>query len=610
MAHRRLSLRESSAAAASADPTQLDATPSLALATFAERKATIVLAALLTLVCAAGTAVAEESAARSIAARLERSGVLVAGVGTSRDGLPIEAVLDRRGLDHGHAQVHVLLVGQGAAAAERIGEALQWFHSQEAAAARREKFVLSAVPDARPGKSRREPAAFPPAGKAYQDPGTGESMYLWRWLGIRAPDLVVEVEPGDGGPVWYAPEMNHPALEQLARTLGARPVARLDELAAALASRPACDVGTIPALRVASGEPFCERLLQALSDAGFRGPSPARREIQRRVARSPIELAGQLSRHYGRDLNQVVYIPALALVGRLRLGELTGDNSQLDDVLRIVGPYLDGSRPTDINSGSAMSGHLVFSELAERTAGERRQRFVELVRRGADVAFERDGQARPIMPFHNEMSDALFMGGPILAHAGRLTGDARYYDACQAQLRAIRALVLRPDGLYRHSPLDEAAWGRGNGFPALGLAWCLTCWPDDRGDRAKLLDMFRTHLEALRRWQDESGCWHQVIDRPETYRELTCTAMITLAMARGVRLGWLSSDDFRPAIDKGWYAVRTRVAADGQLVDVCTGTGKQPSLADYYLREAILGRDARGGAMALMVATEMAELMK
>ena len=48
------------------------------------------------------------------------------------------------------------------------------------------------------------------------------------------------------------------------------------------------------------------------------------------------------------------------------------------------------------------------------------------------------------------------------------------------------------------------------------------------------------------------------------------------------------------------------VASDATLVDVCTGTGKQKSLRDYLDREAILGTDARGGAMALLVTTEMA----
>ena len=50
---------------------------------------------------------------------------------------------------------------------------------------------------------------------------------------------------------------------------------------------------------------------------------------------------------------------------------------------------------------------------------------------------------------------------------------------------------------------------------------------------------------------------------------------------------------------------RTR---DGVVVDVCEGTGKQKSLVDYFNRAAILDRDPRGGAMALLFATEMAGL--
>jgi hypothetical protein len=41
-------------------------------------------------------------------------------------------------------------------------------------------------------------------------------------------------------------------------------------------------------------------------------------------------------------------------------------------------------------------------------------------------------------------------------------------------------------------------------------------------------------------------------------------------------------------------------------VDVCTGTGKQKSLRDYYDRGAILGPDPRGGGMAWLIASEMA----
>jgi len=95
-----------------------------------------------------------------------------------------------------------------------------------------------------------------------------------------------------------------------------------------------------------------------------------------------------------------------------------------------------------------------------------------------------------------------------------------------------------------------------------------------------------------------------VIDRPESYREFTATAMITYALMRGIRAGRLAADAFGPPAERAWEALKHRIATDGTLIDVCTGTGKQKSLRDYYDRPAILGRDDRGGAMALLVATE------
>ena len=236
----------------------------------------------------------------------------------------------------------------------------------------------------------------------------------------------------------------------------------------------------------------------------------------------------------------------------------------------------------------------------------KKTRYIELARAAADLGFDNQGNPGESMPFHNEMSDSVFMGTPILAEAGRLTGEAKYFDMALRHMKFMQDLCLRPDGLYRHSPLDEAAWGRGNGFPALGLALSLSAMPEDHPGRARMLAAFRNHLEALLQRQDPSGMWHQVIDHPESYRELTATSMITFAMVRGLRSGWLDRKRYEPLIDRAWESLKARIAPSGDLVDVCTGTGKQKSLRDYFDRTAILGHDDRGGAMALMISTEMA----
>jgi unsaturated rhamnogalacturonyl hydrolase len=324
------------------------------------------------------------------------------------------------------------------------------------------------------------------------------------------------------------------------------------------------------------------------------------------LARSPRQVAEQLAKVYGHKLDQVAYIPALPLVAKLRLSELTGEASHHDEVAKIVAPFLSGERSPVPKSGSEQAGHLIFAELAARSGGKDRERWVVLCHVAADQALDNDGQPLPIAPFHNEMSDAVFMTGPILAATGKLTGERKYFDAAAGHFGSMRKLCLRGDGLYRHSPLCEAAWGRGNGFPALGAAWALSEWPDDHPARKELLGQFQKHMAALKPHQDAAtGCWHQVIDKPQSYDEYSCTCMIGWAMQRGISRGWLPKDEYQPCVDRAWKAIKERTSPDGKLAGVCTGTGKQKTLQDYFDRPAINGRDDRGGAMGMMFAVEL-----
>lgn len=322
--------------------------------------------------------------------------------------------------------------------------------------------------------------------------------------------------------------------------------------------------------------------------------------------RTPKQVAEELARVYGQRLDQVAYIPALPLIAKLRLSELTGEPRFAAEVRRILEPFLEVDRLPIPKSGSEQAGHLIFIELARRATGADRERWIELAGLAANQIFDDAGRPRSLMPYHNEMSDAVFMAGPILAGMGRLSNEVRYFDAAATHFAGMRKLCLRPDGLYRHSPLCEAAWGRGNGFPALGLALALSDWPETHPQREDLLSQFRSHLKALVPHQDaKTGCWHQVIDHPESYDEYSCTCMIGFAMQRGIRRGWLNSEDYADSVARAWAAIASRTSPDGRLVNVCAGTGKQKTLEDYFARPAINGKDDRGGAMGLLFAVEL-----
>jgi rhamnogalacturonyl hydrolase YesR len=417
---------------------------------------------------------------------------------------------------------------------------------------RRRCHVL-AIPLANPEKAR---LVFPPTGAAYKE--NPESHYLWRWIGVHAPDLVLVAGADDSG------------------------------LAAALSGNAVAGMGRIPARRVST---------IALGKDVI-PPSEARRELDRRRARTPRQVAEELAVPYGHEFPEAVYIPAMALIGRLRLG-------QTADVERLAAPFATGAKDSLAKAaGSHLAGHLLFAELAARTGDAR---YTALVRKAADLGFTPAGEMREAMPYNVEMSDAVFMGCPILAAAGRLTGEPRYFDMVRRHLEFMQKLCLRPDGLYRNSPLTEAAWGRGNAFPALGLAWTLGSLPPAHPAFAPVLRSFQNHMAVLAKFQDPDGLWRQVIDHPGAYPEFTATAMIAVAMLRGVRAGWLDEKLYRPRIERAWRAVNARIGPGGILLDVCEGTGKQRTLADYLHRIAIFGKDPRGGGMALLFATEMME---
>jgi rhamnogalacturonyl hydrolase YesR len=103
--------------------------------------------------------------------------------------------------------------------------------------------------------------------------------------------------------------------------------------------------------------------------------------------------------------------------------------------------------------------------------------------------------------------------------------------------------------------------------------------------------------------------WREVIDHPGAYPEYSGTAMIATAMLRGIRNGWLDPGVYQPLVDRAWKAILTRTSSDGIVFDIAESTGTRGlSYDDYLRRAAILDRDARGGAMALLFSTEMADL--
>jgi unsaturated rhamnogalacturonyl hydrolase len=329
--------------------------------------------------------------------------------------------------------------------------------------------------------------------------------------------------------------------------------------------------------------------------------SPLHATLAARIEREPLAIARLLARRYP-ETPAISYIPALAWVETLRLAAMVNDDTLREKVVAQTRPWVDGEKklfpPPQASSGStatriqltSVAGTMIFDELHAHAPFEE----------GLAAAAKQKAPGEP--EYGQGWTDDMFMATSVLSRSPR----AEDHDMAARLLTTYASRLQQPSGLFNHAVNGPAAWGRGNGFAALGLVEALTRMPAHPAHRA-LLEIYRRQMAAVRANQAPDGSWRQIIDEPGAYREETATAMLAAAMARGIRSGWLDGS-YRAAVDRAWHALAAHVAEDGTLIDVCAGTGAGPTRRYYFDRPAVTGADDRGGAMALLASMEVIAL--
>jgi rhamnogalacturonyl hydrolase YesR len=192
-----------------------------------------------------------------------------------------------------------------------------------------------------------------------------------------------------------------------------------------------------------------------------------------------------------------------------------------------------------------------------------------------------DGTLSRNRPLPNSVwLDDLYMSVPALAQMGRLTGDRKYFDdAVKQVVQFSERLFVKKKGLYMHGWIQGMQehprfhWGRANGWAAMTTAELLSVLPEDHPGRAAVLELFREHVRGLAAVQGKNGLWHQLLDRPDTFEETSCSAMFVFAIARGINRGWLDPLAYGPMVSVGWNALAQKVNVQGQVEGTCVGTG-------------------------------------
>jgi len=280
-------------------------------------------------------------------------------------------------------------------------------------------------------------------------------------------------------------------------------------------------------------------------------------------------------------------------------------------------PFRNMLAPTSLDACGAMGASM--TRAARNKVGpdmrEVIDRFAEYVR---TKQFRLDdGLLARKSPFPKSIwLDDAYMSVPLLAQYAKLTGERKYFADAANQLKGFHKHLFVPEaGLFTHAGNADVGdehpryyWGRANGWFMVATVELLDLLPADHPDRAELIKILKAHAKGVATLQSGKGLWHQMLDRPDSYLETSCTAMFSYAMAKGVNRGWLDASTYAPVAIAGWNGVTTRIDGDGRIDGVCVGTNYANDYTYYYNRPAM--DDVHGYGPTLLCGAEMVRLLK
>ncbi|WP_042461656.1 beta-galactosidase BglB [Neobacillus dielmonensis] len=186
--------------------------------------------------------------------------------------------------------------------------------------------------------------------------------------------------------------------------------------------------------------------------------------------------------------------------------------------------------------------------------------------------------------------DTLMMTVLPLAKIGRLLHKPEYIEEAKKQfLIHIKYLSDRKTGLWFHGwtfeenhNYAEALWARGNCWITIAIPEIIEILDLKPGDffRDFLIETLIRQVEALAKYQHESGLWHTLINEPTSYLEASATAGFAYGILKSVHKRYISGD-YEVVAHKAIRGLLNEISEDGTVQKVSVGTGMGDSLQFY-----------------------------
>lgn len=340
-------------------------------------------------------------------------------------------------------------------------------------------------------------------------------------------------------------------------------------------------------------------------------------------------------------LERWAYVPGMLLMAMGRAGKRLNDERYYSFMHRHMDHFIaeDGTISTytleEYNLDQINQGKSLFMQYAD--TGDDRYAKAAHTLAAQLMSQPRTSEGgfwhKKVYPFQMWL-DGLYMASPFLAEYAAVFERPELLDETAHQLMLIeRRTRDKRSGLLYHgwdesgeqdwadslTGLSPNFWSRAMGWYAMALVDCLEHFPVTHRQRGTIIGLFERMCHALVRVQESSsGLWYQVLDqgdRKGNYLEATGSIMFVYAMAKGLRLGYLSSV-FRPAMLKGYEGIIGKlVTEDGQGVHlhrICNGAGlskDRNGSFDYYISEAVVSDHYMGIGPLLLAALEVEQII-
>jgi rhamnogalacturonyl hydrolase YesR len=223
----------------------------------------------------------------------------------------------------------------------------------------------------------------------------------------------------------------------------------------------------------------------------------------------------------------------------------------------------------------------------------------------ADSAMASNLASLPVSQYY--YVDSLFVGLPAWTRWATRTGNSAYLAGLDAMYTWTRdeggtssickgaavpsaGLFDATQGLwYRDCRFDGVKdahgdpifWARGNGWVIAAMARVLATLPAGDPHAAKYVSMLQTMAASLAPLQGSDGLWRSSLLDPSLYPspETSGTALITYALAYGIKAGILNAATYLPVVAKAWRGLTTLSLQPSGFVSDCQGADSAPGVS-------------------------------